>query len=193
MSETFPDPSWSDSLVEKLRIRWLANWPIREIVADLGKSKGAIVGKAQRIGLPMHASAPRAQERKQHDDPPESSTSAVSLAVEPSFIPTLRHIRHPVTQKVRHAPQIARGGACHHGEPKMSADQPFEPKMVAIRELKDGVCRWPIGDPTTDEFRYCGSATPAGPYCPHHRAIAYESVADRRRNREQRVRVEQDR
>ena len=32
---------------------------------------------------------------------------------------------------------------------------------VTIVELKEEMCRWPLGDPTTAEFRYCGAHAPA--------------------------------
>ena len=50
------------------------------------------------------------------------------------------------------------------------------------------MCRWPMGDPTTPEFRFCGGKAITGlPYCPHHSRIAYQPAAERRRERERRV------
>jgi GcrA cell cycle regulator len=47
------------------------------------------------------------------------------------------------------------------------------------------MCRWPLGDPASSEFRYCGSpSSGAGPYCAHHSKLAYQPVQDRRRERE---------
>ncbi len=28
---------------------------------------------------------------------------------------------------------------------------------VTMIELKEAMCRWPLGDPATSDFRYCGS------------------------------------
>jgi GcrA cell cycle regulator len=51
-----------------------------------------------------------------------------------------------------------------------------------ILELKEYSCRWPIGEPGTEEFRYCGARSGTGiPYCGYHARIAYQPVADRRR------------
>lgn len=37
-------------------------------------------------------------------------------------------------------------------------------------------CQWPIGDPKTAEFRFCGKgALPGRPYCDDHCAVAYTS------------------
>jgi len=55
---------------------------------------------------------------------------------------------------------------------------------VTIMELREGMCRWPIGDPTSAEFRFCGARADIGvPYCTHHARIAYQPAADRRRER----------
>lgn len=46
---------------------------------------------------------------------------------------------------------------------------------VTLMDLTNTTCRWPIGDPGTPEFRFCGgpSNNIAGrPYCAHHAAVA---------------------
>lgn len=43
-------------------------------------------------------------------------------------------------------------------------------KVVA---LAPGACRWPCGDPARPDFRFCGDPVARGPYCKHHRAMAY--------------------
>ena len=55
---------------------------------------------------------------------------------------------------------------------------------VTIMELRESTCRWPLGDPTTPEFRYCGARVVEGPpYCSHHAQIAYQPAAERKRLR----------
>jgi len=55
-------------------------------------------------------------------------------------------------------------------------------------ELKETTCRFPLGDPATPEFRYCGGKSEAGvPYCPFHERIAYQPAQERRRNSERRA------
>lgn len=40
---------------------------------------------------------------------------------------------------------------------------------VTILDLNASTCRWPIGDPRSESFRYCGAHAPAtGPYCTAH-------------------------
>jgi len=55
-------------------------------------------------------------------------------------------------------------------------------ERCTIMDLKEYSCRWPIGDPGKDDFRYCGARGVTGlPYCSYHARIAYQPVADRRR------------
>lgn len=46
--------------------------------------------------------------------------------------------------------------------------------LVSIEEIRDGMCRWPIGDPALADFRFCGCVPILGrPYCTAHAALAY--------------------
>ena len=61
-----------------------------------------------------------------------------------------------------------------------------EPETIAEATLSNGefatvltlnsvMCRWPIGDPGTDNFHFCGNGTEAGePYCSAHAQLAYQ-------------------
>ena len=47
-------------------------------------------------------------------------------------------------------------------------------QKIGIMELKLNTCRWPIGDPTDEDFHFCGKNTVMGkPYCAEHCAMAY--------------------
>jgi GcrA cell cycle regulator len=60
---------------------------------------------------------------------------------------------------------------------------PFS-ERVTIMDLREYMCRWPMGDPTRPDFRFCGARAQTGlPYCSHHARIAYQPAADRRRDR----------
>jgi GcrA cell cycle regulator len=49
-------------------------------------------------------------------------------------------------------------------------------------ELNEATCRWPIGDPSSTDFFFCGGkALTSLPYCAHHSRIAYQPAGDRRR------------
>jgi GcrA cell cycle regulator len=44
---------------------------------------------------------------------------------------------------------------------------------VSLLELNERSCRWPIGDPTHENFGYCGDRRVRGAYCDVHAEIAY--------------------
>jgi GcrA cell cycle regulator len=65
-------------------------------------------------------------------------------------------------------------------------------ERVTILDLKESMCRWPHGDPTSMEFRYCGAKKTGageGPYCHYHSRMAYQPVQERRREREREKRL----
>jgi GcrA cell cycle regulator len=55
-------------------------------------------------------------------------------------------------------------------------------RRVTLMELRETTCRFPIGDPRSDDFHYCGAHKPVagGPYCASHAAIAYTPATQRR-------------
>jgi GcrA cell cycle regulator len=56
--------------------------------------------------------------------------------------------------------------------------------FVGVLTINDRMCRWPIGDPSGDEFHFCGHNPKSGsPYCEAHARKAYQppQARDRRR------------
>ena len=72
-------------------------------------------------------------------------------------------------------------------QPKAQLEEVVIPmsERVTIMELRESMCRWPLGDPASPDFRYCGADSPIGdgPYCKYHARVAYQPAQDRRRAR----------
>ena len=52
---------------------------------------------------------------------------------------------------------------------------------VTILHLSDKTCKWPIGDPGSEDFCFCGhSPRDKSPYCEYHARAAYQPMQDRR-------------
>jgi GcrA cell cycle regulator len=48
-------------------------------------------------------------------------------------------------------------------------------KGIKLIDLKERMCRWPLGDPQDPDFKFCGCNTvPGMPYCPDHARMAYQ-------------------
>ena len=57
-------------------------------------------------------------------------------------------------------------------------------KRLSLFELTERTCKWPVGDPATDDFWFCGLATQAGkPYCEAHVGVAFQRMTARRARR----------
>jgi GcrA cell cycle regulator len=49
-----------------------------------------------------------------------------------------------------------------------------EVRVFTLTDLSSQTCRWPIGDPKHEDFRFCGKpVVPGKPYCGEHCATAY--------------------
>lgn len=47
--------------------------------------------------------------------------------------------------------------------------------FVTMHTIKSSMCRWPIGDPKTSTFHFCGrSPKPGSPYCEAHSQRAHQ-------------------
>ena len=56
--------------------------------------------------------------------------------------------------------------------------------LMQLLQLREAMCRWPLGDPATPEFRFCGARADTGlPYCEYHAQIAYQPASERKRLR----------
>ena len=54
-------------------------------------------------------------------------------------------------------------------------------KKISLMELTERTCKWPIGDPATEKFWFCGhDSEPGKPYCKTHISIAFQQLTQRR-------------
>jgi len=55
---------------------------------------------------------------------------------------------------------------------------------VSILTLTTSTCRWPIGHPGEENFRFCGARTrPGQPYCEAHSRMAYQAPSKEAKKR----------
>ena len=178
--------SWTDEKVELLRQLWLDGRSASQISAALGQglTRNAVIGKVHRLGLAGRAKT----------SSPASPGSGTPRAAPPRRMA-------PRTASGSSGCGGGSGGHVVHGNTVMALmhdtvaeAQPSRVKedvvvpmslRVTIVELNEAMCRWPLGDPTSGDFRYCGSPAPgAAPYCTYHGKLAYQPVQDRRRERD---------
>ena len=55
-------------------------------------------------------------------------------------------------------------------------------KRLSLLQLSEHTCKWPIGDPLTPDFYFCGQHADEGkPYCEFHSRRAYHQMEKKRR------------
>ena len=170
--------AWTDEIVEQLKQHWIDGKSASQIASLLGNgvTRNAVIGKVHRLGLAGRAKTP------------SSGASRPSRRMAP---PPAHRVAGPRLNSA--APRMMRGATALAFAPQALSEleQPeFESVVVpmslrvTIIELKEAMCRWPLGDPATSEFRYCGSPTACGPYCAYHGGLAYQPAQERRRDRD---------
>ncbi|MCO5090393.1 GcrA family cell cycle regulator [Bosea sp. (in: a-proteobacteria)] len=171
--------AWTDERVELLKKLWSDGLSASQIAAELGSvTRNAVIGKVHRLGLSgrakstaqpaaARASAPRKPAARPPSHPMGGAASAATRgahALAPDFA--------PAAEIAAEAPPLPEDVVI-----------PFS-ERVTIMDLREYMCRWPMGDPTRPDFRFCGARAQTGmPYCGHHARIAYQPAADRRRDR----------
>lgn len=166
--------SWTDERVEVLKKLWNDGLSASQIAAELGSvTRNAVIGKVHRLGLSGRG-----------------KTSAAVARTRPARTPAAPVRNRPAT-----------GGSIGNAALKMTPEEmpqtlpaprnaPFEELVIpfgeraGIMQLTESTCRWPIGDPASKDFHFCGRGSDNGvPYCAYHRRIAYQPSSDRRREK----------
>jgi GcrA cell cycle regulator len=152
---------WTDERVELLKKLWLDGLSASQIAKQLGGvTRNAVIGKVHRLGLSGRA-APSQPTRPVFKAP---RAPRPAPAPQPRRVET--HAAHPAAPAQPQTPFLAE-----------------EPGSATVLTLGAHMCKWPIGDPATDEFSFCGRRSEAdGPYCPSHARVAYQPQQTRKRS-----------
>lgn len=72
-------------------------------------------------------------------------------------------------------------------EPEIIEEDPVpleDGNFATVLTINDRMCRWPIGDPSENQFHFCGrKPKSASPYCEAHARKAYQPHQQRRDRR----------
>ena len=112
---------------------------------------------------------------------PGSSGARADPAPAPSVAPSQRRPIIPAGQPL--PPQPSAGEISPEA---LASVREVEKKArkISLMELTERTCKWPIGDPATEDFWFCGlSAQPGKPYCEAHVGVAFQPMSSRRDRR----------
>ena len=176
--------SWTDERVELLKKMWTEGQSASQIAKELGGvTRNAVIGKVHRLGLSNRAGAAStpAPEKKPAKAKAEAKPAAKKAPAERVVEVTVTAPRKPIVPAGQPLPpqpsanEISPEALAKVNEVEKTA------KKISLMELTERTCKWPIGDPTEEDFAFCGlSCVPGKPYCEYHVAVAFQPMSSRR-------------
>ena len=199
--------SWTDERVETLKKMWGEGQSASQIAKELGGvTRNAVIGKVHRLGLSNRTTGPEKEEPEvkapvqeeppkpvEAEAPPPKPAAPAPRPASAPVNPTMAQVVNNVT------PLPLRKSIVPAGQPlppQPSANEISPEALASVREvekksmkislmeLTERTCKWPIGDPATVDFWFCGLPSAAGkPYCDAHVGVAFQPMSARRDRR----------
>jgi GcrA cell cycle regulator len=156
---------WSPERIEALRELWKQRELSAQVIADmLGcVSRSAVLGKVHRLGLEERPHAP---------------------AKKRVYVPRPRVVKPKTPKPVREPKPLPAPYVVPVEAPTFLC--------IPVEALQEHHCRFPLGDPQSEDFGFCGLDRPFGAtYCAWHHGIAFvkhSKVKANRADTERRIR-----
>ena len=148
--------TWTPERIEQLRSCVGNGMTCSQIAAAIGVSRNAVIGKIHRLGL--------------------SSGRPAGAGSRANCPPRARHPRGPTQRRLLRL-AFARAPL----DEILSGVVVISTHPCSLIDIDAHQCRWPIGDPASTNFLFCGNDAIAGfTYCLGHARIAYRAPAPRR-------------
>ncbi|MDP2764106.1 MAG: GcrA family cell cycle regulator [Brevundimonas sp.] len=151
---------WTEDRVGALKKLWLEGQSASQIAKQLGGgvTRNAVIGKVHRLGL--------------------SGRAAPSQPARATFRPSRPRPAQP-TQAPSAPRRIEAVQPRAAAAPAVPAPMPDLPGTATVMTLGAHMCKWPIGDPSSNEFSFCGRRSSEGVYCVEHARVAYQPQVKR--------------
>lgn len=166
--------SWTEQQIQSLKKMWGNGFSASDIAKNLGGglTRNAVIGKAHRLKLSSQPSLIARQ-----SDPSVQKIGGRTL-------PTMTKISKKRAM-LRPLPPVQRPEAIArplNRESLRPIDNIKRTEGIAVTKAGERHCRWPIGDPRSPDFRFCGCTSHEGlPYCVDHARVAYQTVSRKSR------------
>lgn len=190
--------SWTEERVETLKKMWSEGQSASQIAKELGGvTRNAVIGKVHRLGLSNRTNGPvtgRPDDAEIEDIPVVEAAAETDEAEEPEVMEEPQPVQPvqksvvPVRKAIVPAGQpLPPQPSTNEISPEALASQREVEKMarrLTLMELTERTCKWPIGDPATPDFWFCGLPAEQGkPYCEAHVGVAFQPMSSRRDRR----------
>jgi GcrA cell cycle regulator len=140
--------TWTTERITLLKNRINAGLSCGQIAREIGVSRNAVIGKANRLGLSRFKGATAGQPER----------TGTPRNARPRIV-----TQHRILRALWAKPQL--------GFAEVPGDSA---SRCSLFELQQWHCRWPINDPGAEDFGFCGKKQVDGlPYCAAHARMAY--------------------
>ncbi len=180
--------SWTDERVEVLKKMWGEGQSASVIAKELGGvTRNAVIGKVHRLGLSNRVTSTTAKPaakvkakvevKAKSAAPPQAAAAPENVRITPPAVRKIIPAGQPLPPQPS-ANEISPEALAKVSEVEKSA------KRISLMELTEKTCKWPVGDPATDDFWFCGLGVKTGkPYCEAHVGVAFQPMSSRRDRR----------
>ena len=196
--------AWSDERVAVLKKMWLEGNSASEIAKELGNiTRTAVIGKVHRLGLSNRdtnvskagVTVEKSIKGLKRGRPPKINKEPKKRG-RPQKITQPKDLNDTTLERGK--PISASGTTTRSNDSRLEVVSDLseetlkdllkvemKSKKISLMDLTERTCKWPIGDPATDEFWFCGhEAEPGKPYCKTHISIAFQPITQRRGRKE---------
>lgn len=151
---------WTEDRVSALKKLWLEGQSASQIAKALGGgvTRNAVIGKVHRLGLSGRAAPSQPTRTTFRPTRPRPAAAAPKAPAAPRRIEAAQP--RPATTPQPPQPLPPR--------------EPDLPGTATVMTLGAHMCKWPIGDPTSADFSFCGRRASEGVYCVEHAKVAYQ-------------------
>ncbi|MDC9823434.1 GcrA family cell cycle regulator [Devosia sp. ZB163] len=180
---------WTEERVELLKKLWLEGLSASQIAGVLGEgvTRNAVIGKVHRLKLsgrakpatstPRVRSAPRPAARRVSSPASASRSSGLGSVMKARNTISAGAIQGATALKVSEEFAVELEVTPQAAELFIPVEQ-----RLSLLQLNEHTCKWPIGDPLTPDFYFCGQHSDEGkPYCEFHSRRAYHQLDKKKR------------
>ena len=176
--------AWTDERIKQLRQLWSEGQSASKIAEKLGGvTRNAVIGKIHRLGLSNRSenSEKNIITKKRGRPPKVKNTDNFQKQIDNSKNKDFSQINSDKFDDL-HVDGLE-GDKNMVPEATMAniAELEENAKKLNLMELTERTCKWPIGDPATENFWFCGHPSEQGkPYCSTHVSIAFQPISLKR-------------
>lgn len=181
--------SWTDDRVEILKKMWGEGKSASQIAKELGGvTRNAVIGKVHRLGLSNRSGGggtAKATAKEKAPAKPKAPEKPKAAPAEPTTVPA-KPIPRPKLVVTAGQPLPPQPSANEISPEALASVREVEKKAkkLSVMELTERTCKWPVGDPATEDFWFCGLPVQQGkPYCEAHVGVAFQPMSARRDRR----------